>query len=222
MEKERRYKRFSVEMMQLSGSMMPAKQVTILDINLDEVTIKADMRLNMGSDYSLKLKENNEVISLRGTVIWSSLSEAKKGPNGEVIPIYTGGLKLKGVSNDILSDLARFIDARREEDEGGPGDIRLHIDEEEEVSSEFAAGYKAKQISLGGMLIETTSEVEIEKRLSMEISLPGGALMRFQGRVASCLSISGTDPQRYDVGIEFLDMSEEDRGKLRGFIRSLE
>lgn len=222
MENMRRYKRFSVDVMKISGRMLRSTEVTLLDITLSEATLKADMRLDIGSEYSLKLKDNSEVISLRGTVLWSSLYECKKDPDGDIIPQYKASLKLSDVSDDIISKLASFIEAQKEEAEHRLSVLKVHFGEAERVLLDFPEGYRVKKISLGGMLIETVKEVEIEKRLPMEISLPGGSPISFQGRVASCLLIPEKDTERYDIGIEFINMVEKDRERLIEFIRSLE
>jgi hypothetical protein len=42
------------------------------------------------------------------------------------------------------------------------------------------------------------------------------------GRVASYHLVKDKDVERYDVGIEFLDMSEQDKTVLNEFVRLLE
>lgn len=223
MENRRRYKRFSVDVMKISGRMLRSTEVTLLDITLSEATLKADMRLDIGSEYSLKLKDNSEVISLRGTVLWSTLYECKEGPDGDIIPQYKASLKLSDVSDDIISKLASFIEAQKEEAEHRLSVLKVDFGEAERVLLDFPEDYRVKKISLGGMLIGTVKEVEIGKRLPMEISLPGGGSpISFQARVASCLLIPEKDTERYDIGIEFINMVEKDRERLIEFIRSLE
>ena len=56
----------------------------------------------------------------------------------------------------------------------------------------------------------------------MEIAIAEDRSIRFTGRVASCVQVKKGDRVRYDIGIEFLDLSERNRGLLHEFIRLLE
>jgi c-di-GMP-binding flagellar brake protein YcgR len=82
--------------------------------------------------------------------------------------------------------------------------------------------YGVKKISLGGMLIESESPLEIEERIPMEIILPGDIHIKFLGRIASSLKVSEVGTSRYNIGIEFIEMPEEDKKKLQEFILVLD
>jgi hypothetical protein len=56
----------------------------------------------------------------------------------------------------------------------------------------------------------------------MEIIIAEDKSIRFTGRVASCMPVKKEDRGRYDIGIEFLDLSERNKGLLYEFIRLLE
>jgi chromosome segregation ATPase len=56
----------------------------------------------------------------------------------------------------------------------------------------------------------------------MEIFLAEYKPIKFLGRVTSCNLINSENPKKYDIGIVFLDMSEEDRKKLKKYIQDLE
>jgi len=83
--------------------------------------------------------------------------------------------------------------------------------------------YKVKSLSLGGMLIESEHPLEIESKLPMEIkTLTENRHIKFLGRVTSCLLIKNKDIEHYDIGIEFVEMSENDREILVELIRVLD
>lgn len=222
MENRRRYKRFSVDIMQIRGKIASATEVTILEISLSEISLKADTRLNIGSEYALKLTEQDNALLLKGTVIWSSLTETKKDSRGDLIPFYTAGMKFTDLSEDTVPNLIRFIRSYQEDKELRMSDVTLHADASEKAFVDILESCHVKKMGLGGMLIETGRGIEIERRLPMQISLPGGAPLRFLGRVASCLSMPDMEPERYDIGIEFVDMADKDRDTLKAFIRVLE
>lgn len=71
------------------------------------------------------------------------------------------------------------------------------------------------------MLIEAMQIFKPEDRFPMEIALKGGSAIRFVGRVASCIEIADKHPIHYDIGVEFIEMSAEDKQKIEEFIRSI-
>lgn len=75
-----------------------------------------------------------------------------------------------------------------------------------------------KKLGLSGMLIETEQALENEDKFPMEMTLPENKVIMFQGVVVSCFLVIDTDPEKYEVGIEFLDMPEENRENLEKFI----
>ncbi len=221
MTNKRRYKRFSVDLVSIGGRMVRATEVTLLDISADELSLRADMRLNMGSSYVLKVHDANGNIALKGTVLWSSLTETRQGPDGDVIPQYKAVLKLANASPQMLSKLSLQIAAQKQEDEGMRRASAADIAGAEGVFLAFPEGYQVRKISLGGMLIEKTGKVDIDRKIPMEISLPGGTSIQFQGRIASCMPSPEKGPDIFEIGIEFLDMPEEDKRGLSSFIDSL-
>jgi len=82
----------------------------------------------------------------------------------------------------------------------------------------FPASYRVKKISLGGMLIESIGALEIESRIPMELSIHADNPVEFVGRVASCQVIDKDGQKQYEIGIEFIDLTEKDRAKVASFI----
>jgi len=215
--------------MEINGMMMFANEVEILDISIGGISLRADRRMNIGADYSLKIRDKASVIPLKGTVVWSLLSGTKKSPDGGTVPLYTAGMCFQNLSSEKIGEIARFIaehcQEHHEDDDmyclsGLRFNIRYNIDAGETALLNYPEGYRVKKISLGGMLIESIHELEIEKRLPMELALPGDAVITFGGRVASCFLRSHEEPL-YDVGIEFVDMPDSDKERLAEFISAL-
>jgi hypothetical protein len=71
------------------------------------------------------------------------------------------------------------------------------------------------------MLIESSHSLEAESTVPMEIISPEDKSIIFQGRVASCLQKKGEDLMHYDIGIDFVNMTEKDREILNEIIRLL-
>ena len=87
-------------------------------------------------------------------------------------------------------------------------------------TSAAAVDYKVKMLSLGGTLMEGDRLHELESKLLMEMTLPENVRISLTGRVTSCLSAKAKGG-RYDVGAEFISMTEQDRTKLKKFIHWL-
>ena len=78
-----------------------------------------------------------------------------------------------------------------------------------------------RNIGGGGICITTTEKLNECDRILVEIDLPTGDRVRSRGRVAwvSKFEFKGPKPQKgYEVGIEFLDISESDRVLVEKFV----
>ncbi len=222
MQSKRRHKRFTLNVLDVNGKMMFATEVKVIDISIGGISLKANRRLNIGSEYALKLDGKDRAIALKGAVVWSSLSAAKNGPDGEVVPIYAAGLKFTNMSTKRITELLNFIEGHKKEEVNVTGsnrfNVRFHLNDEEKAVLNLPSSCKVKEISLGGMLIECVQDLEIESTIPMTLSTCDGKLIRLMGRVASCRVIYGDGGKQYAVGIEFLDLTHRDREVLATFM----
>jgi hypothetical protein len=230
MENRRQYERFTVDILEINGKMMFAREVKILDISLGGVSLKADKRLNIGNEYTLKVEGKGKNLSIKGVVVWSWLSESKEDERGNVVPIYTAGMKFIDVSDENLRAIGDFLDENRRDtdqhiDKYSPNGLRLYvrinIEEPQKAILNIDGSYKVKKISLGGMLVESEHRLETETSIPMEITLTEDKSIKVFGRVASCLLSQDEEYENYEIGIEFLDMSDKDRDTLKEFISLL-
>ncbi|NWF52403.1 MAG: PilZ domain-containing protein [Nitrospirae bacterium] len=230
MQERRRYKRFKIEGMGIDGKMLFAKNVKILDMSVGGMLVETDKRLNPGSEHILKLKYKDKSIPIKSVVVWCLLGKSEKNPSGEVIPIYHAGMEFVNVTDEMRRKIARFIEDQKKESDKNVGIfqssgrrlyIRFQIVTPEEVS-DFFESCKIKELSLSGMLIESEHLYEVDNKMQMEVFLPEDEPITLSGRVASCYSVKVEDTMLYDLGIEFLEMSGEDRERLKKFIDHIE
>ncbi len=111
MEEKRRYQRFVVE--GIEGTLMFATEVDIIDISINGVALRADRRLEIGREYTLKLEFKDKGISLNGVVVWSVLSELGKGHHEEKVPIYKAGMRFSNVISEKMATLLDFIEENK-------------------------------------------------------------------------------------------------------------
>jgi c-di-GMP-binding flagellar brake protein YcgR len=230
MPERRRYERFIVGILEITGTMTFARDVKIHDISVGGVAVTVDKRLDLGGEYTLKIEGKGRALSLRGVVVWSLLSESLMDAQGNVVPVYKAGLKFIDLSQEQVSEIESFIEDHKKElgrelDLTGVGSARLHvrfkIEHPEKAVLNFYENYNVKKIGLGGMLIESKHELDIDDTLPMELILTDEKSMKFIGRIASCLPKEQMKERQYDIGVEFLDVSERNKSILHEFIRLL-
>lgn len=218
----RRFSRFGVEIMNIRGRMMLSSMVEILDLHRDGMTLMADMRLNLGTEYVLKLDDDLQSLKVRGVVESSSILRTVQNDEGDVIPIYSAELKFLGMSDEFRGQLEHFIDRHRTGEAEKLKHLIFKVDVPEHVALDIPAGYLVKKLSLGGMLIVSGQPVAVEQRLPMELGLPGMTALQLIGRVACCIEQQTGNGPSFDIGIEFMDMSAQDRERLDEFIHMLQ
>lgn len=225
MQEKRKFKRFIIEGMDVHCKMVLATEVEVLNISLGGALVSLNKRLNMGNEYTLKIDCGDNIVSLKGLVVWERLANLKKNENGELAPIYEAGLRfnetLSGKGADLIDFIEQNIIGKLSEARLTGTRVRILKPERATILGQYKS-YYVKKLSQGGMLIETDQEFNKEERFQMELILQEGEYpINFLGRVASCLEMSKKVPVCYNTGIEFLGMSEENRSKLIGFIASL-
>lgn len=219
MTERRRYPRFTVE--NIHGRLIAESEVDILNMSISGAAIKVERRLTMGAHYNLKLDRDGSVITVGTEVVWSVLTEFRKGDEGEEVPVYSAGLKFLDVLTPRITELLAFIDAHKIIDEKRLGGLRLHIDAPGKAALDYPEGYQVLVLSRTGMLIETHHVVNVDGICAMEVTLPDGATLRFSGRVVTVKERADEVRPRREIGIEFVDMPEADGARLAKYLETL-
>ncbi len=229
---QRRFERYSLHTVEVSGRMLFSSRVKLLDLSIAGISVEVDKRLNIGIDYQVKVENGGDPLSLKSKVVWSSLIKTEEGGNGEIVPIYRAGLQFNALSEAQARELTRFIRACTgqdiQNDMHKQNNLRCtvrydiaQLRKEGELSVGTPPQYKVKVIGLGGMLLCCDRPLKAESRYPMEIVAPGGEVIKFLGRIASC-KVDGQGGGGYDIGVEFLDLSAGQRSALVRLIRMAE
>jgi c-di-GMP-binding flagellar brake protein YcgR len=225
---KRRYKRFVVENMDIHAKTLFATDTELLDISVTGACITAQKSLRFADKHLIKLESEGMHLPLQCSIIWKNLSGSDKNLSGEFVPVYKAGIAFEGISSDKLVRLKDFIrmsgipKERGLSDESGPSALRFKIHNNKKAVLYYQRTSMVKKISLGGMLIELYNGIKVDKRFPMALFLPDeDRQIRFQGRVASCIEIPGKKLKR-DIGIEFIDMPENDKSRLNTFLNFIE
>jgi hypothetical protein len=221
----RRHPRFRLSAAELNGQMTFASEVSILDIGLGGVSVRADKRLNIGGTYLLKLDGPRQSLSLRCEVAWARFSGTRRSDDGESTAIYTAGMKFVDLAPEHAGALQLLIDTLAPDAVPDDGDRRSYPRFPPKPPGlallDFPADYTVRTISLGGMLIQCPSPIDPESRIPMQLVLQGGQVIEFQGRVVSCQPAPSGDVASYYAGIEFIGLAEDGRTALAAFIAGL-
>jgi PilZ domain-containing protein len=212
----RRFARYRVD--GVSGRMVFASRVSILDLGLGGVGILADRRVDIGNEYSLTLERGRRTAHVKGVVTWSAVRGLHKRVRGESVAEYAGGMRF----TDPLSGRARTLieilgDARSAEEQRLDG-LRFEITDGQAVLGEPTT-YRVRFISLTGLLIESDWPLQVDSVYAMEILVrPSHARIAFVGRIASRYPPYGDWRGHYQTGIEFVEISLEARERLDALV----
>ena len=99
--------------------------------------------------------------------------------------------------------------------------MRFKIKNAEDAVIDAADECKIKRISLSGMLIEADNSFDVDYISEMEIFLDN-IVLPITGRVANCTEIPGDKINKYNIGIEFVKISNENKNTLNNFLDSLD
>jgi Tfp pilus assembly protein PilZ len=132
----RQRKRYIMDETEINAKLAFANEVKIHDISMGGISLKADRRFNIGKEYLLKLEYKKSEISAKAIVVWSVLSESKADSKGNVIPIYSCGLKFINSSDEQIKQIINLIEkqSRKDNDEKN---ISLQTEEYIDLSVQF-------------------------------------------------------------------------------------
>jgi Tfp pilus assembly protein PilZ len=226
----RLHQRFAADVLDMHGMAAHIKVVRILDMSLNGISLKIDSRLDVGRTCILKINREGRVLNIKSIVVWSLLDNHIKVLNN-FIPIYRVGLKFIDIPKKQMIEVIRFIVKLKQKIDkqmdilaasGLRQRVRFQIEAPEKALLVCRKDYKIKNLSLGGMLIESQDQLDIGETLYMKIIPQKGKSIKVSGKVVSHFLIEKSNHANCDVGIEFCDMLEKDREMLKEVIHLLE
>ena len=155
--------------------------------------------------------------------MWESLNEHKVDLSGEVVSSYVAGIKFDRVFSQLTDNMKLMVENLPFR-EYRLSSTRYKFHSKVTASLDYHEQFRVKSLSLGGLLLESLNEIPKDSDLSLLLSLPGQSrALRFSSKVVSCALLEGgiQNSSRYDVGVEFIDMSEKDSTRLKKVIESL-
>jgi hypothetical protein len=223
MKEKRLHTRFAVEDLDVQTSTIVSTDVEIHDISPTGVSIICSRSLSIGREYTLKFDVGGgPAVPVRAVVRWEMPMGCRRISPTESVLLYLAGMEFRDVLTDkvvqIIDFIREIVDIRDKRLKG----IRFRIRTHEKAILDCVETYSVKLISLGGMLIETKHELSVENVSPMELFLPDDDHpIHFRGRTASCQEVLAGDVKHYRTGIEFTEMKQEDKARLKAFLHFL-
>jgi hypothetical protein len=215
----RRNKRHVVD--GIDGNVLYTSDIEVLNLSIDGAAIETAKRLELNREYTFKLKYHESFISLRGSVVWAILVSKVKN-NGAVTPFYRAGIRFTDTLSEKANMLLQFIeDNRIKKRENRLGGVRFNISSTEHMKVDLPHEYKVIKISLSGMLVETEYPLVIESHYNIELFINSHNL-KIVGRVVYSKEYVVDNAVKYEIGMEFFEISEDDERILQEFLDTLE
>ena len=216
----RRNKRHVVE--GIEGNVLYTSDIEVLNLSIDGAAIETAKRLELNRTYTFKIKYHDSFISLRGCVVWAILVSKVDKNTGAVTPVYRAGIRFTDTLSEKAGMLLQFIeDNRIKKRENRFGGVRFNISSTEHMKVDLPHEYKVIKISLSGMLVETEYPLVIESHYNIELFINSHNL-KIVGRVVYSKEYVVDNAVKYEIGMEFFEISEDDERILQEFLDTLE
>jgi hypothetical protein len=218
-KENRGHKRYSVE--GVHGNVLHPSDLEILNMSIDGAAIETSKRLDINREYTFKIKHKGDIVSFRGCVIWSLLTNKEIRDTNKIIPVYRAGIRFTDMLNERGSQLIDFIEESKITTlERRVVGVRFKINAPRNIKIEYPYKYEVKKMSVSGMLVETGYPLKVNSRYHIEIFLEKN-ILELIGRVAYCEEVNpGNDDKKYNIGIEFTKMTDEKRDLIKKFLKN--
>jgi hypothetical protein len=219
MRNRRRYKRFKLDLIDLCSKMSSIGNVEIIDISLRGVAIKADRKLNIGKECLLMLGYEGKYINAKGMIVRPKLSGIQERTDEGKVPIYSAGILFKDASAGQVKDFLDSIENNKkiqvpEQPNWAYRDILFSITTPNEKVLKLSTQFGIKDISQSGVIIQSDHKLRTNSMVLMELSLNSCESGNFMGTVVSCRMKQDEGHGKYNIGVEFLELTDRDRSLI--------
>lgn len=217
---QRRHRRYEVH--DVHGALLLRTKVRVRNLSVAGLALESAERLQMGRPYAIRLVGEQEACDVTGTIRWCRLSSARPAPGAEPRAVYVAGLSFEDVFTEKAKGLLGFLEHHvvLAPHERLTGRFRAEALKPAELEARYE--FEVLKLSLSGMLVRTTLEASPGARFGLELALRDG-LVALEGRVAYAQREPGRGDAATQLGMEFVEPTEEARGALAAFIaRELE
>lgn len=224
MTNERRFKRFKLDVATLDGKMLLTSNAEVLNLSAGGASVRSERELPVGKEFLITFAERGKKTEIKSMVVRSAFSGTEKGTGGKDVAFYTSNIRFQAGQTQKIAYVIGSRERQREDSvpvaDDRRRDVRFHMIIPLESVLSHTARFRVKQMSMSGMLIQSEQPLEINSTIPMDLSLAGGRV-DFIGRVASCRTAETDGKNWHDIGVEFLELTDEGKTLLKKFIDGL-
>jgi hypothetical protein len=174
-----------------------------------------------GKEYSFRLQGRGGPIQMCAVAQWSQLVRTDS-TEGDVIPVYQIGLHFQEILDERALEILHFLEENIIIDVDQRLFGRFSLRDPQSVELDVSSEFQMRRISLSGILVEAELSVPLERDLIVELDVQEPKLsLRARGRVAFVAGGPENGRGHSQLGIEFLDLSPENKHRLEAFLRGL-
>jgi hypothetical protein len=202
---------------EMDGHIVFSSEVEILNISIGGAALTLERKLDIGSRCSLELEGMGRTIAIDGLIVWSVKGGGRNSGSGR--ELYKAGMKFTDVFHEKVNELVAFIGKYKKSEETRLGGLRFTIFSPEKAFLRYSQHFTIKELTPEGATIETHEPLTPGETLPMEIFFHEIDKLEFVGKVASSDEPSPSHGQ-YEIAVEFAEISEQDRAKLKSHLQS--
>lgn len=225
MDDERRHKRVSCKDKNIHCRVQFSTDVNLLNISTSGGAIKLNKQLHIGKEYIINMKRGDNIISVKGTVVWEKLVASEKNKSGDLVPVYRAGIQFRNILTEEGQKIIDFISENLvpAELKARLGGIRIDISgSESDVLINNNKNFKILKMSLSGMLLKTDVSLETGDTCWMELHLTDNrSPVHVVGKVVSSRQIGDDKHLHYETAMEIIKIGNDDRAVLARYIDAL-
>lgn len=219
MDERRRSPRYAVH--DVRGQLLWRLGAKLIALESGSALLELTEPIPAGAAYVLTLRRPGSVTRLAGRVVECRPAGERLDETGEAMPAFETRLAFDaGLGGRLLEEL-RGGDSAVSVVRRMAARIRLRAPVPVDLTS--AQEFEVRRISRTGLLIETRLAAALGSEIALEVTLEG-KLLSCRGRVAYVIESGparSRRPSRFEVGVEFVTMSDEDRRVLEEFVDHL-
>ncbi|MCL4809775.1 MAG: PilZ domain-containing protein [Thermoanaerobaculia bacterium] len=213
---QRRHKRYEVH--DVHGALLFRTTVQVKNLSVSGLALETAERLQLGRTYAIRLAGDGDAVDVSGTIRWCHLASSRPKDGGEPRAVYEAGLAFEEIFTEKARGLLGFLEHHvvLSPHERLTGRFRAEALRPAELEARYE--FEVLRLSLGGMLVRTSLEASLGDVYGLELLLRDG-LVSLDGRVAYSQRGDAVKGEvATQLGMEFLEMSEEARRSVAGFI----
>ncbi|MEJ2696675.1 MAG: PilZ domain-containing protein [Candidatus Sulfobium sp.] len=223
MIEKRQPRRYSVEGLGVYARTMFNTTVEILELSLNGALIRGARGMLIGCKYTFKIEHGDRIIPVDGVVVWEK-NAVERTAEGEKMTVYTAGIEFLDIQTNKAQLLKEFITDKvlpQLKDRRLSG-VRVKVSPPERSILSYIEDCEIKDISVGGMRIEIGQKPSVDTIFLLELFLgKSHASVHCKGRIAFYNEIDGRMSKKYETGVEFRDLSDDDKATLESFVETL-